>query len=68
MTLQELNSFFGVKLKNWNEIERKIIKPAKEELDEKSKISFIYEPNYEVLGRGRPSFKDVSIDVVIKDS
>lgn len=67
MTLHELNAFFGVNYKKWNMIEKEILKPAKEELDKKSKISFIYEANYEVLGRGRPGFKDVSIDVVIKD-
>ena len=63
MTLDELNSFFGVNLRNWNEIERKIIKPIQEELNENSKLSFIYEANFEVLGRGRPSFKDVTIDL-----
>ena len=64
MTLDELNAFFGVNLRNWNEIERKILKPVKEELDCIAKLSFIYESNYEVLGRGRPSFKDVTIDVI----
>jgi hypothetical protein len=64
MTLDELNAFFGTRLRNWNEIERKIIIPIKAELDNNSKISFIYEANYEVLGRGRPSFKDVTIDVI----
>ena len=64
MTLDELNAFFGVNFKSWNDIERKILKPVKEELDCIAKLSFIYEPNYEVLGRGRPSFKDVTIDVI----
>ncbi len=64
MTLDELNSFFGTKYRNWNEVERKILKPVKEELDAHSTTSFIYEPNYEVLGRGRPSFRDVTIDVI----
>jgi plasmid replication initiation protein len=64
MTLEELNLFFGTNYKKWNTIEKEILKPVKEELDAHSTKSFIYEANYEVLGRGRPSFKDVTIDVV----
>jgi len=64
MTLDELNAFFGVNLRNWNEIERKIIKPVKEELDTHATKSFIYEANYEILGRGRPSFKNVTINLI----
>lgn len=66
MTLAELNAFFGTKLKTWTDIERKILKPVKQELDNNSKISFAYDPNYENLGRGRPAFKDVTIDVIVK--
>ena len=64
MTLDELNAFFGVNYKTWNKIEEKIIIPVKEELDAHSKLSFIYEANYEALGIGRPSFKDVTIDLI----
>jgi plasmid replication initiation protein len=64
MTLDELNSFFGTNYKTWNEFERSLLKPVKEELDTHSTKSFIYEANYEILGRGRPSFKDVTIDVI----
>lgn len=64
MTLNELNAFFGVNYKTWNKIEEKIIIPVKEELDAHSTRSFIYEANYEALGRGRPSFRDVTIDVI----
>jgi len=64
MTLDELNAFFGVNYKTWNKIEEKIIIPVKEELDAHSKLSFIYEANYEALGRGRPSFRDVNIDLI----
>ncbi len=66
MNLEELNLFFGTKYRNWNEIERKILEPVKEELDQNSKISFTYEPNYENLGRGRPSFKDVTLSVKVR--
>ena len=64
MTLNELNAFFGVNYKTWNKIEEKIIIPVKEELDAHSTRSFKYEANYEVLGRGRPSFRDVTIDLI----
>jgi len=67
MTLKELNLFFGVNYKSWSIIEREIIKPAKEDLDNVSKLSFIYESNFQKLGRGRPSFKDVTIDLVQKN-
>jgi plasmid replication initiation protein len=64
MTLDELNAFLGVNYKTWNKFEEKILRPVKEELDAHSTRSFIYESNYEALGRGRPSFKDVTIDVI----
>ena len=63
MTLDELNAFFGTKYKTWNEFERSLLKQVKEELDTHSTKSFIYESNYEILGRGRPAFKDVTIEV-----
>ena len=64
MTLENLNEFFGTKYRTWNKIEEKIIKPVKEELDAHSTRSFIYEANYETLGRGRPAFRDVTIDLI----
>jgi len=64
MTLDELNAFFGVGYSSWNEFERSLLKLVKEELDAHSTKSFVYEANYEALGRGRPSFRDVTIDVV----
>jgi plasmid replication initiation protein len=64
MTLENLNDLFGTKYKKWSNIEAEILKPVKEELDAHSKLSFIYEANFEALGRGRPSFKDVTIDVI----
>ena len=66
ITLDELNLFFGTKYKSWSLIEREIIKKVKEDLDNNSKISFIYESNFERLGRGRPKFRDVTIDVITK--
>ncbi len=64
MTLEELNLFFGTKYRSWTDIERKIIKPVQDELSSVSKLSFIYESNFEKLGRGRPAFKNVTIDLI----
>jgi len=64
MDLEELRAFFGVNYKTWGEFERKIIKPVKDELDNTSKLSFSYEANYENLGRGRPAFKNIKIDLI----
>ncbi len=64
MTLENLNEFFGVNYKKWNMLEISIIKPVKEELDAHSTKSFIYEANYETLGKGRPAFKDITIDLI----
>ncbi len=63
-TLENLNEFFGTNYKTWSLIELKIIKPIKEELDKNSKFSFVYEANYENLGRGRPAFRDLVIDLI----
>jgi hypothetical protein len=65
MTLDELNMFFGVNYKSWSKIEEKIIKPIQDELNSVSNLSFIYESNFDRLGRGRPKFKDVTIDVIV---
>ena len=39
-TLEEFNKAFDTNYKNWYDIKRKIIEPAKKELDEKSHITF----------------------------
>jgi plasmid replication initiation protein len=63
MTLDDMNLFFGTKYKSWSSIEREIVKPIKEELDNLSDLSFIYESNFQKLGRGRPKFDDITIDL-----
>ena len=68
MTLAELNEFFGTKYRNYYDLEHKILIPAKEELDNKSKLTFIYEFEYECLGRGRPRIREVTIDVIKRDN
>jgi len=64
MTLEELNEFFGTKYKRLLEIEKKILIPVKEELDNNSKLSFIYDINFESLGKGRPRAKNITINVI----
>ena len=67
MDLIELNEFFGTNYRSISEIERKILVPVKEELDNNLKLSFRYEVNFISLGTGRPKAKDVIIEVVKKD-
>ena len=64
MALEELNEFFGTKHRSLYDLEKKILIPAKEELDNNSKLSFIYDINFESLGKGRPRAKDITIDVI----
>lgn len=59
--LLEINEFFGTKYKNFTDVERYILKPVKEELDNESHLSFIYEINFANLGKGRPRAKDVIV-------
>ena len=54
-----LNGLFGVNYKNYYEFERKVLKPVQEELDKESQLTFIYNFNFEVTGRGRPPIKEV---------
>ena len=64
MTLEELNAFFGTNYKTWTRIEDKIIKPVQNELNELSKLTFIYDSNFDNLGRGRPKFRSITIDLI----
>ena len=48
----------------WNglmKVERKVLKPAQEELESKSPLYFWYDVNYESVGVGRPKFSTVRI-------
>jgi len=45
--LDELNLLFGTNYKRLGEFDRKILKPAKEDLDKNSKLSFVYDINYD---------------------
>ena len=61
LKLEDINSFFGTNYKKWYDAERKILKVAKDELDNKSPLTFDYHANFENLGKGRPSFSNVKI-------
>lgn len=62
--LDAVNEFFGTKYKRFTDIERAILKLVKEELDAHSKISFVYETNYDYFDAGRPKAISITIDVV----
>lgn len=62
--LEDINNLFGTKYKKLAEIERKILLPAKEELDAQSKLSFIYEIKFGNFGKGRPKALNVTIDLI----
>ncbi len=64
MTLGELNVFFGTNYKKFNDIERKILRPVQDELNSHSKLSFIYETNYDYFDAGRPKAISITIDVI----
>jgi len=68
LTLAQLNNYFGVNYANYYEFERKILKPVKEELDNNSKITFLYEFRDKVNGTGRPTIEHIQFDLKVRDS
>lgn len=67
-TLEELNGYFGTNYKNYYELDRKILRPVKEEIDSNSSITFVYAFNDEVIGSGRPKIKEVVLDLIQKNT
>lgn len=61
--LDELNELFGTKYKNFTDIERYILVPAKEELNNHKFLSFTHEINFDNLGKGRPKAISVKIEL-----
>lgn len=63
--LDELNNLFGTKYEKLKDFERFVLAPAKEELDNNSKLSFIYQIRYipNPKGRGRPIAYEIVIDL-----
>jgi hypothetical protein len=62
--LDYLNSLFGTRYKNLYDIQRKILEPVKDELDMNSKLTFLYEINFENFYVGRPKATSITIDVI----
>lgn len=63
--LEDLNGMFGVNYKSFYEFERKILKPVKEELDDKSDLSFVYQfEEAKTVTQGRRKHIAVIIDLI----
>jgi plasmid replication initiation protein len=63
-TLDELNLLFGTKYKRFADIQRKVLDPVKSELDTHSRLSFIYEVDYDHFDAGRPKAVSITLDVI----
>ncbi|WP_294871939.1 replication initiation protein, partial [Sulfuricurvum sp. RIFCSPLOWO2_12_FULL_43_24] len=66
-TLDDFNGMFDIKYKNLTDFERYVLKPTKEEMHEKSEISFDYVINKGYssrIKRGRPKALDCTIKLV----
>ena len=66
--LEQLNYLFDVNYKTYGEIDRKILAPVKEELDNNSSISFSYDKIEDMLytGKGRKPIKEIVIKPELK--
>ncbi len=65
MTLEDANGYFGVNYENFYELERKILKPVKEEITLSNRLTFDYHFEEERnKGTGRPKYEYVVIDVI----
>jgi hypothetical protein len=63
-TLDELNLLFGTKYKKFYDIQRKVLDRVKSELDTHSRLSFIYEVDYDYFDAGRPKAVSITLDVI----
>jgi len=63
--LEELNKLFGTKYTSYYNFEKYVLKPAKEDLDTHSNISFIYIKNKDkIKTRGRARVVGITIDLL----
>ncbi len=63
--LDELNNIFGTKAKNYSDFEKRVLKPAKKDLDKYSNISFKYLKNKDkIKTRGRARIIGITIDLI----
>ncbi len=67
-TLEELNGFFGTNYKRYIDLKRKILDPAKKEIDFSSSLTFDYELIDKSNGTGRPKISEVLIDIKSNDN
>lgn len=63
-SLEVLNHFFGVRYRSYYDFEQKILLPVKTEIDDNSKLTFLYDFKYEQRqGTGRPKIIGIQIDL-----
>jgi len=63
--LDELNLLFGTRSKTYSDFEKRVLKPAKQDLDKNSSISFIYIKNKDkIKQKGRARIVSITIDLV----
>lgn len=66
-TLEELNGMFGTNYPRLKEFERKILIPVKEELDQVSDLTYLYQLNFDkedITKAGRPKAVSIVLDLV----
>jgi plasmid replication initiation protein len=63
--LEELNKLFGTKHKKYSDFEKRVLIPAKEDLDKHSSISFVYIKNKDkIKTKGRARIVGITIDLI----
>ena len=62
--LEEINGLFGVSYLKCHDFERRVLKPCKAELDDKSNLSFLYDIKFIEVPRGRPKAIGFIIDLI----
>lgn len=66
INIEELNGYFGTKYKRWIDLDRKILKRVKEDIDNFSSFSFRYKAILEAqgTGTGRPKVTKIALEVI----
>lgn len=62
--LEDINAIFGTNYKKLQDVDRFLLAKVKEELDLNSKLTFLYEINFDNFGKGRPKATSITIDVI----
>jgi hypothetical protein len=66
--LEELNLLFGTSYKRLGEFEREVLKKAKEDLGKNSKLSFVYDINYDKEAHTIGRAKAVAVTIHLIDN